>query len=117
MAEKIVGYFCNKSFMSYELKGIKLMRNQVRGVTETEKKIIESNGRMKELIQQGAIYFSETVPDEFKTTAQQLTESNVKVTELATELDATKKEALDEIAKRDKIIEELKAELAKAKAE
>lgn len=118
-------FLCNKTRYAYTAEGVTVRAQSTVPVDMPTKTKLEMNFLISELIKKGDLYWSDKVPDSFKTTQQQLSEAQAKIAQLEAqskgsgvsekEVEELKAEALSEIAKRDAEIEELKKQLAAAK--
>lgn len=99
-------YICNSSFFSYEVDGVNILRGKATEIDKKKKSVFENCGMLKDAIAKKEIWFSDTIPDFFKTTNEQLDEAK----------NATEK-VKKQLASKEKEIAELKARLASLKAQ
>ena len=114
----------SKAKYAYEFDGIVFPAKNARAITADEKKLLKKNVQFDEMLKEGTFSFAERVPDEYKSSGDQLSDAlqriaelegddaQIQIKSLKDEIAELKAEAQLEIEARDKEIVALKAKIA-----
>lgn len=100
-------FLCNRTPYSYQIGTIRIRRNSAQPLSEDEEKQLATSC----VFEAGLVTLEDKMPDDLKSQPQKMNELKDAAAAARKETEELKKEALDEIAKRDKRIAELEAKL------